>query len=266
MVAFHVTAAPYSNLTSRTFGSYSSTPGEDTWADPLEKATDLRDALRYRHLKTGEDWCSWLTTMATVQQRLPVQRVIKHHRISWQRMRRDYEVAKATQEARSGRPQRAINLIFGKEGPTMVDGAFWKQQVSTDASGTTGTRTEWIYVTNEDDVEEEALRHVSRMFPPQLGWEPYKPGATFPEGYAFQGLPVVSMELSHILTRVDRVDFTGVLDPITLADFDSLLRKWQRLGLGQSLSQRHRTASGPVWAAATRRTRRGVVEQPGVAI
>jgi hypothetical protein len=33
---------------------------EDTWADPLEKAADLREALRYRHLKSGEDWQGWL--------------------------------------------------------------------------------------------------------------------------------------------------------------------------------------------------------------
>ena len=52
------------------------------------------------------------------------------------------------------------------------------------------------------------------MFPPQLLWEPYKAGATFPEGYAFAGKPVVSEKLSDILTKIDRVDFTGVLDPI----------------------------------------------------
>ena len=119
--------------------------------------------------------------MDAVQRRL--QRVIKHHRVSWQRMRQDYEVAKATQEARAGRPQRAINLIFGKEGPTMVDGAFWKQQSYTDESGVTSS--EWVYITNEEEVEAEALRHVARMFPPELGWEPFKPGATFPRGYAF---------------------------------------------------------------------------------
>ena len=194
---------------------------EDTWADPLEKAADLRDALRYRHLKTGEDWRGWLVTMANVQRRL--QRVVKHHRISWQRMRRDYEVAKATQESRAGRPQRAINLIFGTDGPMMVDGAFWKQQQSTAEDGT--AQSDWIYVTDAAEVEAEALRHVSKMFPPPLLWEPYESAAVFPEGYAFQGKPVVSKRLSRILTKIDRVDFTGALDPMTLADFDALLCK-----------------------------------------
>ena len=141
---------------------------DDTWADPLEKAADLREALRYRHLKSGEDWLGWLATMVAVQRRL--QRIIKHHRVSWQRMRQDYEVAKATQEARAGRPQRAINLIFGVDGPTMVDSAFWKQQTTVDESGV--TRTEWTYVTDEDEVEAEALRHVSSMFPIPLLWKP----------------------------------------------------------------------------------------------
>ena len=73
----------------------------------------------------------------------------------------------------------------------MVDGAFWKQQSHTDESGVTST--EWVYITDEEEVEAEALRHVARMFPPELGWEPFKPGATFPKGYAFEGSPVVSM-------------------------------------------------------------------------
>jgi hypothetical protein len=158
--------------------------------------------------------------MVEVQRRL--QRIIKHHRASWQRMRRDCEVAKATQEARAGRPQRAISLIFGTDGPTMVDSAFWKQQTTVDESGV--THTEWIYVTDEDEVEAEALRHVSSMFPGPLLWEPYKAGVTLPAGYAFEGRPVVSNRLSNILTTIDRVDFTGVLDPMTLADFDALLR------------------------------------------
>jgi hypothetical protein len=62
------------------------------------------------------------------------------------------------------------------------------------------------------------------MFPSQLMWEPHKAEATFPAGYAFEGKPVVSERLSNILTTIDRVDFTGVLDPMTLADFDTLLR------------------------------------------
>ena len=107
----------------------------------------------------------------------------------------------------------------------MVDGAFWKQHSVVDESG--AARTEWVYVTDEEEVEAEALRHVSRMFPPQLMWEPYKAAAIFPEGYAFKVSPVVSERLSHILTRVDRVDFTGALDPMTLAEFrvDALLCK-----------------------------------------
>ena len=93
-------------------------------------------------------------------------------------MRRDYEVAKATQESRAGRPQRAINLIFGTDGPMMVDGAFWKQQQSTAEDGT--AQSDWIYVTDAAEVEAEALRHVSKMFPPPLLWEPYETAAVFP--------------------------------------------------------------------------------------
>jgi hypothetical protein len=31
-------------------------------------------------------------------------------------------------------------------------------------------------VTDEDEVEAEALRHVSSMFPSPLSWKPYKAG------------------------------------------------------------------------------------------
>jgi hypothetical protein len=78
-------------------------------------------------------------------------------------------------------------------------------------------------VTDEDEVEAEALRHVSSMFPSPLSWKPYKAGELFPAGHAFAGAPVVSTRLSNILTTIDPVDFTGVLDPMTLADFDALL-------------------------------------------
>ena len=56
---------------------------------------------------------------------------------------------------------------------------------------------------------------------------PYETAAISPEGYAFSGQPEVSETLLHILTRIDRVDFkfTGVLNPMTLADFDTLIRK-----------------------------------------
>ena len=63
-------------------------------------------------------------------------------------------------------------------------------------------------------MEAEALRHVSSMFPIPLLWKPYEAGATFPAGYAFEGKPVASKKLSTILTTIDPVDFTGVLDPI----------------------------------------------------
>ncbi len=40
------------------------------------------------------------------------------------------------------------------------------------------SHSEWIYVTDEDEVEAEALHHVSSMFPSPLSWEPYKAGET----------------------------------------------------------------------------------------
>ena len=59
------------------------------------------------------------------------------------------------------------------------------------------------------------------------------------------------------MARAQRALTTGHTRPLAQS-------QWQRFGLGQSLSQWHCTASGSVWAAATRR--RGAGEQPGVAI
>ena len=59
------------------------------------------------------------------------------------------------------------------------------------------------------------------------------------------------------MARAQRALTTGHTRPLAQS-------QWQRFGLGQSLSQWHRTASGPVcqrWAAATRRTRRGGLGQ-----
>jgi hypothetical protein len=58
----------------------------------------------------------------------------------------------------------------------MVDSAFWRQRTTVDESGV--SHSEWIYVTDEDEVEAEALHHVSSMFPSPLSWEPYKAGET----------------------------------------------------------------------------------------
>ncbi len=123
----------FMNLTSESCSSTQKTPGRILWRKPPIFAR--RYATATLRLESGEDWQGWLAIMAEVQRRL--QRIIKHHRVSWQRMRRDYEVAKATQEARAGCPQRAINLIFGADGSTMVDSAFWKQQTAVDESGVT---------------------------------------------------------------------------------------------------------------------------------
>ena len=194
---------------------------EDTWADPLEQATDLRASLAYRHCKTGAQWRDWLTTLSEVQKRL--QRVVKHHRVNWRRLRATHEVEKATQEARAGKPQRAINLIFGRQAPSMVDNAFWRQVPHAEDDGT--VTMDWSYITDEAEVEAEAIRHVSNMFPPPPTWHPHELHATFPDDYVFAGQRVVSDELAAILHRVDPVDFSDALNPMTLEDFDALLRQ-----------------------------------------
>ena len=50
-------------------------------------------------------------------------------------------------------------------------------------------------VIEADEVAREALRLVSKMFPPAMSWAPESPGATFPADYSAAGLPVVSSEL-----------------------------------------------------------------------
>ena len=81
----------------------------------------------------------------------------------------------------------------------------------------------WHFVTDPERVEEEALRHVQNLFPKPLGWSPEALGAKFPPGYAFADHPVVSSELVAILHHCDEVDFTGVLQPMTMEDFEQLL-------------------------------------------
>ncbi len=72
-------------------------------------------------------------------------------------------------------------------------------------------------------VEEEALRHVQKLFPQPLGWRPEVRGATFPAGYACAGDKVVPPILEEILNEVEKVDFSGVLQPMTMGDFEALL-------------------------------------------
>jgi hypothetical protein len=72
-------------------------------------------------------------------------------------------------------------------------------------------------------VEEEALRHVQKLFPQPLGWRPEVRGATFPAGYACAGDRVVPQTLEEILNEVEQVDFSEVLQPMTMDDFEALL-------------------------------------------
>jgi hypothetical protein len=64
---------------------------------------------------------------------------------------------------------------------------------------------------------------VQNLFPKPLGWSPEAPEARFPADYAFAGHSVVSPELAEILHQRDDVDFTGVLQPMTMDDFEQLL-------------------------------------------
>jgi hypothetical protein len=56
-----------------------------------------------------------------------------------------------------------------------------------------------------------------------LGWSPETPDAKFPPGYALADHLVVSPELAAILHHCDAVDFTEVLQPMTMDDFEQLL-------------------------------------------
>jgi hypothetical protein len=86
----------------------------------------------------------------------------------------------------------------------MVDNAFWRQVPHAEDDGT--VTMDWSYITDEAEVEAEAIRHVSNMFPPPPTWHPHELHATFPDDYAFAGQRVVSDELAAILHRVDPVD------------------------------------------------------------
>ncbi|MFN9909177.1 MAG: hypothetical protein ACK56F_24165, partial [bacterium] len=103
----------------------------------------------------------------------------------------------------------------------MADNAFWEQVRGQDNDG--NDTEEWHFVTDPERVEEEALRHVQNLFPKPLGWSPEAPEARFPADYAFAGHSVVSPELAEILHQRDDVDFTGVLQPMTMDDFEQLL-------------------------------------------
>ena len=89
----------------------------------------------------------------------------------------------------------------------------------------------WLFETDPAMVEEEALRHVQNLFPQPLGWRPEMRGATFPAGYACAGDKVVPPELEAILHEVERVDFSEVLKPMTMDDFEafSVVRRATRL-------------------------------------
>jgi hypothetical protein len=51
---------------------------EDSWADTLTEATDLRKVLSFSGYKTGHDWCRWLQSAANVKKRLRL--IAKHQR------------------------------------------------------------------------------------------------------------------------------------------------------------------------------------------
>ena len=193
---------------------------EDKWAETLVDTADMRSSLRFSHCHTGADWLQWLTTLGRVCQRL--QRISKHHRKLWETSRREFEVAKATQEGRAGKLRRAMNLIFPSSSPGVADNAYWRK---TTVTGPHGLPEEvWLFETDPAMVEEEALRHVQNLFPQPLGWRPEMRGATFPAGYACAGDRVVPPELEEILHDVEKVDFSTVLQPMTIDDFEALLR------------------------------------------
>ena len=192
---------------------------EDRWADTITDTADMRKALRFYHGQTPADWRTWLCSLDEVRERL--QRMAKHHCKLWDDNRQEYEVAKATREGRAGKLQRAMNLIFPNVSSGVADNAFWEQIRGHDADG--NDTEEWHFVTDPERVEEEALRHVQNLFPRPMGWSPEAPDAKFPPGYAFADHPVVSPELAAILHQCDEVDFTGVLQPMTMDDFEQLL-------------------------------------------
>ena len=192
---------------------------EDRWSDLLTDTVDMRPALRMQGRQTKADWVKWLETLGKVRQQL--HRVAKHHKSLWEKSRKDFEVAKATQEGRAGKLQRAMNMIFPNATPGVADNAFWKK---VQVARTDGQLEEvWHFITDPKQVEEEALRHVQNLFPQPLGWRPEAPEAIFPSGYACEGERVVPQELAEILQGCDPVDFSEVLKPMTIDDFEGLL-------------------------------------------
>ena len=192
---------------------------DDRWSDLLADTAAMRPALRTQWCQTKADWMKWLETLAKVRQQL--HRMAKHHKSLWAKSRKDFEVAKATQEGRAGKLQRAMNMIFPDAAPGVADNAFWKKVQVTRTDGQ--LEEVWHFVTDPKQVEEEALRHVQNLFPQPLGWRPEMPEATFPPGYACEGEQVVPAELAEILQGCEPVDFSDVLKPMTIDDFESLL-------------------------------------------
>ena len=192
---------------------------DDCWADILADTATMRPTLRISGRLTKADWLKWLDKLAHVRTQL--HRMAKHHKTLWEKSRRDFEVAKATQEGRAGKLQRAMHMIFPNTSPGVADNAFWKKVQVARPDGK--LEEVWHYETDPTQVEEEALRHVQNLFPQPLGWRPEAPAATFPPGYACEGEKVVPTELAEILQGFDPVDFSDVLKPMTMEDFEALL-------------------------------------------
>jgi hypothetical protein len=57
----------------------------------------------------------WLEKLTHVRTQL--HRIAKHHKTLWEKSRRDFEVAKATQEGRAGKLQRAMHMGLVAEVP-----------------------------------------------------------------------------------------------------------------------------------------------------
>ena len=82
---------------------------DDCWADLLADTATMRPALRINDCLTKADWLKWLEKLAHVRTQL--HRMAKHHKTLWEKSRRDFEVAKATQEGRAGKLQRAMGFF-----------------------------------------------------------------------------------------------------------------------------------------------------------
>jgi len=112
---------------------------DDCWADLLADTATMRPTLRVSGCLTKADWLKWLEKLTHVRTQL--HRMAKHHKTLWEKSRRDFEVAKATQEGRAGKLQRAMHMIFPNTSPGMADNAFWKKvQVEHSAGREVGGR------------------------------------------------------------------------------------------------------------------------------